>query len=160
MTGPMTDRTIATLLDAAEPGASKALAGLIERLATEGRLRGAWVQGAPAEPAALAGLAVHGVTNDSRTVVPGALFVAVPGAHTDGHDHLAAAAAARGRGGRWSSGSWRTSPLPQLVVAATQPALATAAAWWYRRSESRAPHDRHHRDGRQDDHVVPRRRRP
>ena len=37
---------------------------------------------------------VTGVTVDSRTVAPGDLFVAVPGERVDGHDFLAAAAAA------------------------------------------------------------------
>ena len=32
-----------------------------------------------------------GVVIDSRQVTPGALFVALPGERTDGHDHLAAA---------------------------------------------------------------------
>jgi UDP-N-acetylmuramoyl-tripeptide--D-alanyl-D-alanine ligase len=41
------------------------------------------------------GLVVTGpVVVDSRLVRPGSLFVALPGAHTDGHDHAAAAVAA------------------------------------------------------------------
>ncbi|MGF1662995.1 MAG: UDP-N-acetylmuramoyl-tripeptide--D-alanyl-D-alanine ligase, partial [Kineosporiaceae bacterium] len=44
--------------------------------------------GTPAEP-------VHGVSIDTRTLVPGDLFVALPGTRADGHDH-AAEAAARG----------------------------------------------------------------
>ncbi len=37
---------------------------------------------------------VTAVTTDSRTAAPGALFVAIAGARTDGHDHAAAAVAA------------------------------------------------------------------
>lgn len=49
---------------------------------------GGRASGSPAEP-------VHGVSIDSRTLVPGDLFVALPGERVDGHD-FAAAAAARG----------------------------------------------------------------
>ena len=40
------------------------------------------------------GAVVRAVVHDSRHVVPGALFCCIPGAHTDGHDHAAAAVAA------------------------------------------------------------------
>ncbi len=40
------------------------------------------------------GAVVRAVVHDSRHVVPGALFCGIPGAHTDGHDHAAAAVAA------------------------------------------------------------------
>ena len=126
----MTERTIAALMAAAGPDAPKPLAGLIERLAAEGRLRGASRDEVAVAPAALADVAVRGVTNDSRAVAPGALFVAVPGAHTDGHDHVASAAA-RGAAAALVERVVNDIALPQLVVAATQPALATAAAWWY-----------------------------
>ncbi len=36
---------------------------------------------------------IHGVAIDSRTLVPGDLFVALPGTRVDGHDHVADAAA-------------------------------------------------------------------
>ena len=39
-----------------------------------------------------AGVDVRDLAYDSRTVTPGALFLCVPGATTDGHDHAAAAA--------------------------------------------------------------------
>lgn len=51
---------------------------------TGGRLAGA-------DPQALIDAAVE---VDSRQVAPGGLFVALPGEHTDGHDHVAAAVAA------------------------------------------------------------------
>ncbi|MEM6333460.1 MAG: UDP-N-acetylmuramoyl-tripeptide--D-alanyl-D-alanine ligase [Planctomycetota bacterium] len=44
--------------------------------------------------AELAGVEVGGVVIDSRAVVPGVVFVALPGERTDGHDHVAAALAA------------------------------------------------------------------
>lgn len=71
---------------------------------------------------------VERVEHDSRHVGPGALFVAIPGARTDGHDHAAAAVAA----GAQAVIVERTVPglgVPQLVVVASRQALATAAAW-------------------------------
>ena len=62
--------------------------------------------------------------------MPGSLFVAVPGLHVDGHEFVAAAAAA----GAAAAIVERPLPevdLPQLVVADSRTALATAAAWWY-----------------------------
>jgi UDP-N-acetylmuramoyl-tripeptide--D-alanyl-D-alanine ligase len=41
------------------------------------------------------GALVTALTADSRTVIPGALFVALPGERVDGHDYVAAATAAR-----------------------------------------------------------------
>jgi UDP-N-acetylmuramoyl-L-alanyl-D-glutamate--2,6-diaminopimelate ligase len=127
----MTDRTIGDLLAAAEPTGSVPLGGLIERLTAERRLRGARLDGRAIGAAGLAGIAVRGVTNDSREVRDGSLFVAVPGLHVDGHDYVATAAA----GGAAAAIVERALPevaLPQLVVSDTRTALATAAAWWYR----------------------------
>jgi len=112
----MTERTIADLLRSAEPREPLLLGSLLDRLQVTG-------------PAAE--IAIRGVTNDSRAVVPGSLFVAIPGAHTDGHDHLASAA----EGGAAAALVERAVPgsdLPQVIVPSTQHALATAAAWWYR----------------------------
>ncbi len=61
---------------------------------------------------------------------PGTLFVAVPGFHVDGHEYVAAAATA----GAAAALVERPVPgiaLPQVVLEATRPALAWAAAWWY-----------------------------
>jgi len=127
MTG---ERTLATLLAAAEPAGPASLVTLIDRLAREGRLRGARRDGRAIGAAGLADLEIHGVTNDSRTAGPGSLFVAVPGLHTDGHDHLASAAE-RGAAAALVERPVLESPLPQLIVDATQPAVASAAAWWY-----------------------------
>jgi UDP-N-acetylmuramoyl-L-alanyl-D-glutamate--2,6-diaminopimelate ligase len=126
----MTDRTIAHLLATAEPMASVPLGGLIDRLTAERRLRGARLDGRAIGAAGLARIAVQGVTNDSRRVRAGSLFVAIPGLHVDGHEYVAAAAA----GGAAAAIVERALPevaLPQLVVSESRTALATAAAWWY-----------------------------
>lgn len=114
----------------ADPPGARGLDDLIARLSAEGRLRGTRLDGRAAGSAALGDIAVTGVTNDSRTVGNGALFVAVPGEHVDGHDF---AAAAMEQGAR---ALIVERPLPdlaaaQLVVDAARPALASAAAWWY-----------------------------
>jgi UDP-N-acetylmuramoyl-L-alanyl-D-glutamate--2,6-diaminopimelate ligase len=126
----MTERTIAGLLADAELSGFRELEGLIARLTAEGRLRGARRDGRAIGPRGLARIAVTGVTKDSRTVRSGSLFVASRGLNVDGHDFLAAAAAA----GATAAIVARPVPevaLPQLVVADPHPALATAAAWWY-----------------------------
>ena len=121
--------TIEDRIRAAEPEGTKALGGLVERLTAQGRLRGARLGGKAIGTAALAGLPIRGVTHDSRRVIPGGLFVAIPGAHVDGHDFAETAVRAG------ASALLLERPLDldvaQLVVAATQPALATAATWWY-----------------------------
>jgi len=122
--------TIAARLEAAEPRDPRTLGGLIERLTARGRLHGARDGGRAIGPAALAGVEVRGVTEDSRTVGPGALFVAVPGLHVDGHEFVGRAAGA----GAAAAIVERPVPdvaLPQLVVERSGAALAEAAAWWY-----------------------------
>lgn len=127
----MTDRTIADLLREAEPTTPAPLGTLIERLQGEGRLRGARRDAQAIGVAGLTDIVVSGVTQDSRAVRPGSLFVAVPGLHVDGHEFAAHAAAA----GATAAMVERALPdldLPQLIVESTAGALATAAAWWYR----------------------------
>ena len=70
------------------------------------------------------------MTHDSREVRPGSLFVAVPGIHVDGHEFVEAAAAA-GAAAALVEVPIAGLALPQLIVADTRAALATAAAWWY-----------------------------
>jgi len=126
----MTDRAITDLLAAAEPTEPAPLGGLIDRLAGEGRSLGARRDGRAIGAAALAPIRIGGVTHDSRDIRPGSLFVAVPGLRADGHEFVAAAAAA----GAAAALVERAIPdvaLPQLVVRDTRGALATAAAWWY-----------------------------
>jgi UDP-N-acetylmuramoyl-L-alanyl-D-glutamate--2,6-diaminopimelate ligase len=122
--------TIAARLEAAEPRDPRPLGGLIERLTGRGRLHGARDGGRAIGPAALAGVDIRGVTEDSRTVRPGALFVAVPGLHVDGHEFVGQAAGA----GAAAAIVERPVPevaLPQLVVERAPAALAEASAWWY-----------------------------
>jgi UDP-N-acetylmuramoyl-L-alanyl-D-glutamate--2,6-diaminopimelate ligase len=126
----MTERTIADLLAAAEPTEPAGLGGLIERLTAEHRLRGARRDGRAIGPNGLRDVKVRGVTNDSRAVRPGSLFVAVAGLHADGHDFVAAAESA-GAAAALVEQPVPDVALPQLLVSETRPALATAAAWWY-----------------------------
>jgi UDP-N-acetylmuramoyl-L-alanyl-D-glutamate--2,6-diaminopimelate ligase len=126
----VSEPTIGEHLAAAEPGAPRPLSGLIERLATEGLLRGARESGRPIGPAALAETEVGGIAEDSRAVRPGTIFVAVSGAHVDGHDFVERAAT----GGAAVAIVERPLVdlrLPQLVVERSQAALASAAAWWF-----------------------------
>jgi UDP-N-acetylmuramoyl-L-alanyl-D-glutamate--2,6-diaminopimelate ligase len=109
---------------------SRPLGDLVARLAAEGRLRGTRLDGRAVGSAALTDVAVTGVTNDSRIAAAGSLFVAIAGEHADGHDHAAAAVRAG------ATALIVERPLPevaaaQLVVDASRPALASAAAWWY-----------------------------
>jgi UDP-N-acetylmuramoyl-L-alanyl-D-glutamate--2,6-diaminopimelate ligase len=126
----MTEPNLAELLRAAEPSAARPLAGLIERLAAGGYIRGARRDGRAIGSAALAEVAVRGVALDSRAVAAGNLFVAIPGQHVDGHDFVAAAAD-RGAAAVLVERPVQGIALPQLVVAGTPAALARAAAWWY-----------------------------
>jgi len=126
MSGP----TIAELLAAAEPTRPRAVRGLIDRLTREGRLRGARESGRAIGAQAIGAVEIRGVTDDSRGVAPGALFVAIRGLHVDGHDHVAGAASA----GAAAAIVERALPeiaLPQLIVDRSPPALASAASWWY-----------------------------
>jgi UDP-N-acetylmuramoyl-L-alanyl-D-glutamate--2,6-diaminopimelate ligase len=118
---------IAQLLAAAEPDAPRPLGGLIERLAGAGLLAGARQDGRAIGPAALAGIDVRGIADDSRHVRDRSLFVAVPGAHVDGHQFVTRAALA-GAAAAIVEQPVETD-LPQLVVTRSPAALAEAAAW-------------------------------
>ena len=126
----MTARGLADLLSAAEPVGPAALGGLIDRLATGHRLHGARRDGRAIGTAGLAGIPIHGVTNDSRAVHDGSLFVAVPGLHADGHDFVVGAAE-RGAAAAIVERALPDVDLAQLVVSDSRTALAAAAAWWY-----------------------------
>ena len=80
--------------------------------------------------ASLAGIPISGVAFDSRLVGPANLFVAVSGAHHDGHEYVAAAAAL-GAAVAVVERPVAGVSLPQIVVGDTRRALATVAAWWY-----------------------------
>ncbi|CAN5664395.1 UDP-N-acetylmuramoyl-L-alanyl-D-glutamate--2,6-diaminopimelate ligase [soil metagenome] len=73
---------------------------------------------------------ITAVDLDSRSVVPGSLFVAIPGARADGHEFAAAAAVAGAAvviGERAIGGL----AVAQLLVDDARAALALAAAWWH-----------------------------
>ena len=117
------------LVAAATPAEPRPLAGLLERLDAAGSIRGARVDDRPAGTGALAAIDVRGVTEDSRAVVDGTLFVAVTGFHVDGLEYVADAADAG------AAVVIVERPVPgegvsQLVVASARGALAEAAGWW------------------------------
>ena len=121
---------LADVLEAAEPGRSRSLSELVDRLSNEGRLQAIGPADAPVEAAAIAGLEISGVSDDSRRVRPGDLFVAIPGAQTDGHDRVAAAVA----GGAVAAIVERPlagTAVVQLLVDRSAAALGSAAAWWF-----------------------------
>ncbi|HET6381066.1 MAG TPA: UDP-N-acetylmuramoyl-L-alanyl-D-glutamate--2,6-diaminopimelate ligase [candidate division Zixibacteria bacterium] len=90
-------------------------------------------------PERVVGLPVGEVVNlayDSRAVVPGTLFFAVPGVHVDGHDFVAEAV----ERGAIAAVVERELPdlgVPQLVVPRTRDALADAADVWFNRPSER-----------------------
>ncbi len=83
--------SVEALVAAADRRDPRPLAGLVARLAAADTIRAAIVGDQVVDPAAIGGVEVRGVTEDSRTVRPGSLFVAVPGFHADGHAFLARA---------------------------------------------------------------------
>jgi UDP-N-acetylmuramoyl-L-alanyl-D-glutamate--2,6-diaminopimelate ligase len=125
------ESTVPARIAAAEPDDPLSLGGLIARLDGAGLLRGARRDGLPAATASLAEIGVRGITEDSRRVREGTLFVAVPGFHVDGHDFVERAAAA-GAAAAIVERPVAGRTLPQLLVGAARPALARAAGWWYR----------------------------
>jgi UDP-N-acetylmuramoyl-L-alanyl-D-glutamate--2,6-diaminopimelate ligase len=80
-------------------------------------------------------IAIRSVTHDSRAVGPDALFCAVRGELTDGHDHAAAAVA----GGATALLAERPLdlPVPQLVVPHTRPAMGLVADAFHRHPSGR-----------------------
>jgi len=109
---------------------ARPLGDLVARLTAEGRLRGTRLDGRPVGSAALSNIAVTGVTNDSRNAVAGTLFVAISGEHADGHDHAVEAVRA-GATALIVERPLSEVTAAQLVVDASRPTLASAAAWWY-----------------------------
>jgi UDP-N-acetylmuramoyl-L-alanyl-D-glutamate--2,6-diaminopimelate ligase len=103
---------------------TRSVAGLVERLEARDLLRSV-----PGAGARLGDIVVGGVTHDSRRVRPGDVFVAVPGAHHDGHDHAPAAVAA-GACALVLEHAIATPGVPQVLVHAGRPALAASAAWF------------------------------
>jgi len=130
-------RALLARLAAAEPRGTKLLSGLVERLRVAGRLRDViaprGLPGIETDTAAVGRTAVAGITYDSRRVVPGGCFVAVPGSHADGHAFVGVAVRA-GAGVlvvERALPPGDVAPAIQLVVDRSQLALASVAAWWY-----------------------------
>ena len=73
----------------------------------------AWVRDALSLPPAANGQTFSGISTDSRSIEPGALFLALKGEKFDGHEHLAAAAAAGATGAVVRQG---TPPVPGLML--------------------------------------------
>jgi UDP-N-acetylmuramoyl-L-alanyl-D-glutamate--2,6-diaminopimelate ligase len=77
---------------------------------------------------AVSQVSIRGIAFDSRRVTDGDLFVAVPGAATDGHDH-AADAVRRGAVALVGERAVAAGNVPQALVVSSRSALAVAAAW-------------------------------
>ncbi|HYN70363.1 MAG TPA: UDP-N-acetylmuramoyl-L-alanyl-D-glutamate--2,6-diaminopimelate ligase [Candidatus Eisenbacteria bacterium] len=116
---------------AAEPTGSRPLQHLITRLAERGLLGAADVEaaaGRDADRAAAGAIEIRGISQDSRTIRPGSLFVAVPGMHVDGHAFVERAVQAGAAAVVVEHPS--ESGIPEVVVGDARRALAAAAAWW------------------------------
>jgi UDP-N-acetylmuramoyl-L-alanyl-D-glutamate--2,6-diaminopimelate ligase len=128
----MSDTTAGTALpNGQDDRPERRLGDLLGLLEARGQLRSVRA-GPDAKPAALADVAatsVRGITNDSRRVGPGTVFVAVPGFHSDGHD-FASAAVAAGASALIVERPVGGVDVPELVVERSQLALPVAAAWW------------------------------
>lgn len=74
---------------------------------------------------------IRGLAIDSRKVRPGHLFLALVGAHNDGHEYLASARMAGAAAALVTR--WMDDPLPQLRVADVAQAAAELARWHHRR---------------------------
>jgi UDP-N-acetylmuramoyl-L-alanyl-D-glutamate--2,6-diaminopimelate ligase len=96
---------------------------LVRLLEERGLLRGI-----PTTGTLIAATTVEEVVLDSRVAGPGSLFVAIPGARADGHDH-APAAVASGAVAIIAERAVAGVAVPQLLVDDARAALALAAAW-------------------------------
>ena len=112
--------------------APRPLESLLERWRSEGRLIGEQVgaANAPKSGGVMGEAVLAGVRDDSRSVEPGDLFVAVRGLRVDGHDFVRQAVE-RGAAAVAVEEPVGELPMPQLIVVKGSAALASAAAWWY-----------------------------
>jgi len=117
------------LIAGTAPTTARPLAGLVARLGDAGLLTVARTDDPAAGPGVLDAIEVSGVTEDSRAVRPGTLFVAVPGFHVDGHEYVARAAAA-GAAAAIVEHAVPGAAVPQLIVTSSRSSLAQAAGWW------------------------------
>ncbi len=107
------------------------LADLLDRWRDDGRLVDRHIphrSGGPREETSA--IKVSGISDDSRRVKPGNLFVAVRGLRVDGHDFLAEAVKRKASAVVVEQPVGELS-IPQVVVDRGSAALASAAAWWY-----------------------------
>ena len=118
------ESALRAVLAAAEPAGDRPLGEIVGRLAAAGRIVGP-LPPVPAE------LPVQGIAYDSRRVVPGGLFVAVPGAHVDGHAFVGRALAMGAAAVVVEHPVPEAAGAAQVVVDRSQHALAVVAAWWY-----------------------------
>ncbi len=76
------------------------------------------------------GEALSGVCIDTRAIKSGDLFVAIRGAHFDGHDYVKEAAAKGAKAAVVRSSANVDADLPLVLVADTEMALGEIAGWW------------------------------
>ena len=100
------------------------LGDLVRDLEQRGMLRTVLAQ--PTMP--VGATSISGVAFDSRRVSAGDLFVAVPGAESDGHAHATAAVAA-GAAAVIGERAMANVNVPQILVSSARRALALSAAW-------------------------------
>jgi UDP-N-acetylmuramoyl-L-alanyl-D-glutamate--2,6-diaminopimelate ligase len=113
------------------PPLTQSLAGLVRWLGERGLLASAGSSAAAGPSAPVqSDVELTGVTDDSRAVQPGQLFVAVPGLTVDGHD-FAAEAVAAGAAALLVERPTGQAAVPEILVRQASAALASAAAWWY-----------------------------
>ncbi len=121
--------TIAALLAAAESGEPRDIDTLVARLqAVDPGVR--VIEANREDVGSPEAATVRGITNDSRAVTPGSLFVAVPGLHADGHGFVRRAVEAGARAVIVER-PLDALGVPQVVVASARRSLAEAAAWWF-----------------------------
>ena len=113
------------------PEGARPLAELLDRWRAEDRL----IASAPVAEASPGhrgpeDVGITAIRDDSRTIRPGDLFVAIRGVSVDGHDFVAQAIE-RGAAAVVVEEPFRGLAVPQVVVRRGSAALASAAAWWY-----------------------------
>ena len=112
------------------PDEPQLLRQLVDRWRSEDRLAGPLDDADSPDATPAEELALTGIADDSRTVEPGELFVAVRGLRVDGHDFVGEAVE-RGAAAVAVERPMGDLAIPQVVVDRGAAALASGAAWWY-----------------------------